>query len=74
MNDDLLGDLDGRHRQPEPDADPRHREGEQQEQRDPAEEAARIPLWTLQPTSEPGQHQDDEDAAVVDDVGDGVGR
>ena len=35
---------------------------------------ATIPLWFVQPTSEPGHHQDDEDAGVVDDVGDGAAR
>ena len=38
---DLLGDLDGRHDQPEPDAEPGHRVGEQQQERDAGEQRRR---------------------------------
>jgi len=62
-----LGDLDGPQREAEPDADPRHRESEQEQQSNAAEEFQGTCVHA--PTDrEAREHEDDQDPAVVDDV------
>ena len=69
---DLLRDLDRRHRQPEPDADPRHREGEQRAAAPTPARKSAMPLWTRQPTARPVSISTTRMPGVVDDVGDGA--
>ena len=66
--DDLLGDLDGRHGQAEPDAQPGHREREQQQQPEAREQRRRSPVWTVQPTTRPDSISTIRMPRVVDDV------
>ena len=66
---ELLPDLDRRHDQPDQHADPRHREREEEHQRDGEEELADRSVHAPA-DDEAGQHQHDEDARVVDHVRD----
>jgi hypothetical protein len=66
--DCLLGDLDRRDAQAEVDPNPGHREGEEQQQADPGRQRTE-PRANGPTDGQSGQHQDDQDPAVVDDVG-----